>query len=218
MLAGKRGFFKKIYRFFIDLVEELSLLFAQKIYVNSLFTQEVFNQNFKILKMLGVKTTILYPCIDLSKFDEELKPDEETLRVQKEIGGKFFFSLNRYERKKNIGLALEAYDELLAQHPEVSEGKNRVKLVIAGGYDPKVTENIEHKKELEELAKQLNISELVHFYTAISNETRKYLLRNAECVLYTPENEHFGIVPVEAMYSEVPIIADNSGGPRESVG
>lgn len=113
---------------------------------------------------------------------------------------------------------MEAYDELLAHHPEVSEGKNRVKLVIAGGYDPKVTENIEHKKELEELAKQLNISELVHFYTAISNETRKYLLRNAECVLYTPENEHFGIVPVEAMYSEVPIIADNSGGPRESVG
>lgn len=65
---------------------------------------------------------------------------------------------------------------------------------------------------------KLNIGELVHFYAAISNETRKYLLRNAECVLYTPENEHFGIVPVEAMYSEVPIIADNSGGPRESVG
>jgi hypothetical protein len=43
LLSGKRGFLKKIYRFFIDLVEELSLLFAQKIYVNSLFTQEVFN-------------------------------------------------------------------------------------------------------------------------------------------------------------------------------
>lgn len=68
------------------------------------------------------------------------------------------------------------------------------------------------------MAKKLNIEELVHFYAAISNETRKYLLRNAECVLYTPENEHFGIVPCEAMYSGVPIIADNSGGPRESVG
>jgi len=39
LLAGKRGFAKKIYRFFIDLVEELSLLFANKIYVNSLYTQ-----------------------------------------------------------------------------------------------------------------------------------------------------------------------------------
>lgn len=108
--------------------------------------------------------------------------------MEKEIGGRYFFSLNRYERKKNINLALEAYYELLAVHPEVSEGKNRVKLVIAGGYDQKVTENIEHKKELEELAQKLNIAELVHFYAAISNETRKYLLRNAECVLYTPEN------------------------------
>lgn len=70
LLAGKRGFFKTIYRFFIDLVEEISLLFAQKIYVNSLFTQEVFYSNFKILKKLNIKTTILYPSIDLSKFDE----------------------------------------------------------------------------------------------------------------------------------------------------
>eukprot|EP00828_Plagiopyla_frontata_P015287 TRINITY_DN1984_c0_g1_i6.p2 TRINITY_DN1984_c0_g1~~TRINITY_DN1984_c0_g1_i6.p2 ORF type:complete len:116 (+),score=27.11 TRINITY_DN1984_c0_g1_i6:176-523(+) len=35
--------------------------------------------------------------------------------------------------------------------------------------------------------------------------------------LYTPENEHFGIVPVEAMYLECPVIACNSGGPVESV-
>ena len=61
------------------------------------------------------------------------------------------------------------------------------------------------------------MSQNVHFYTAVSNEARKYLLRKAQCVLYTPTNEHFGIVPVEAMYMGVPIIADNSGGPKESV-
>lgn len=61
----------------------MSLLFAQKIYVNSLFTQEVFYKNFRILNFLKVKTTILYPSIDLSKFDEELKPDEETETIKK---------------------------------------------------------------------------------------------------------------------------------------
>ena len=76
LLSGKRNFIKKIYRFFIDLVEELSLLCAHKIYVNSLFTQEVFNTHFKILKKYNVQTAILYPSIDLSKFDEKLKPDE----------------------------------------------------------------------------------------------------------------------------------------------
>jgi len=35
--------------------------------------------------------------------------------------------------------------------------------------------------------------------------------------LYTPENEHFGIVPVEAMYCRTPVIACNSGGPKESI-
>jgi hypothetical protein len=54
-----------------------------------------------------------------------------------------------------------------------------VVLVIAGGYDLKVPENIEHKKELEQLAWSLNIIDNVYFYMAISNEARKYLLRNA---------------------------------------
>lgn len=36
-------------------------------------------------------------------------------------------------------------------------------------------------------------------------------------VLYTPSNEHFGIVPVEAMYMKCCVIASNSGGPRETI-
>lgn len=36
-------------------------------------------------------------------------------------------------------------------------------------------------------------------------------------LLYTPENEHFGIGPVEAMVCGVPVLACNSGGPTESV-
>lgn len=43
------------------------------------------------------------------------------------------------------------------------------------------------------------------------------LLKHSLCLLYTPENEHFGIVPVEAMYCQTPVIACNSGGPLESV-
>jgi alpha-1,3/alpha-1,6-mannosyltransferase len=43
------------------------------------------------------------------------------------------------------------------------------------------------------------------------------LLENTQILLYTPENEHFGIVPVEAMYMGCIVIACNSGGPLESV-
>ena len=40
---------------------------------------------------------------------------------------------------------------------------------------------------------------------------------NSLAVLYTPQNEHFGIVPIESMYSRTIVICDNSGGPKESV-
>ena len=34
---------------------------------------------------------------------------------------------------------------------------------------------------------------------------------------HRPENEHFGIVPLEAMHARTPVVAVDSGGPRESV-
>ena len=70
LLAGKRNLLKKIYRYLIDLIEQVSLLSSNKIYVNSLYTQEVFYDNFSILKKRNTKTSVLYPAIDLSKFDE----------------------------------------------------------------------------------------------------------------------------------------------------
>lgn len=36
-------------------------------------------------------------------------------------------------------------------------------------------------------------------------------------MLYTPTEEHFGIVPCEAMIQGVPVIAINNGGPLETV-
>ena len=36
-------------------------------------------------------------------------------------------------------------------------------------------------------------------------------------MLYTPANEHFGIIPCEAMYCGLPVLARDSGGPTETV-
>ena len=56
LLSGSRkNPLKVLYRFVIDLVEELSLLFANKIFVNSEFTKEVFYNNFKILNKYRVE-------------------------------------------------------------------------------------------------------------------------------------------------------------------
>jgi alpha-1,3/alpha-1,6-mannosyltransferase len=36
-------------------------------------------------------------------------------------------------------------------------------------------------------------------------------------LIYTPENEHFGIVPLEAMLAGIPVLATNTGGPLETI-
>jgi alpha-1,3/alpha-1,6-mannosyltransferase len=124
-----------MYRFIIDLVEEISLIFANKIYVNSEYTKDIFYKNFKILKRFGVNVEVLYPALDFSQFDKEITETEGIKKMKAEINGKYFFSLNRYERKKNINLAIKAFSHLIKKHLEKS---NSIKLVIAGGYDPKV--------------------------------------------------------------------------------
>jgi len=43
------------------------------------------------------------------------------------------------------------------------------------------------------------------------------LLKSAKLLIYTPSNEHFGIVPLEAMLAGVPVLAANTGGPLETV-
>ena len=43
------------------------------------------------------------------------------------------------------------------------------------------------------------------------------LLKSTKLLIYTPSNEHFGIVPLEAMLAGVPVLAANTGGPLETV-
>ena len=125
-----------------------------------------------------------------------------------------FTSLNRYERKKGIDLAILAF----AQYLQANEArKKNCVLVVAGGWDPRVTENIEVERELKQTATELGIIDNVAFLKSISNDHRLLLLESTQALLYTPQNEHFGIVPVEAMHMGCIVLACNSGGPLESI-
>ena len=132
-----------------------------------------------------------------------------------------FLTINRFERKKKIGLALNAFSILSPKSvSEVSLSENQwaqCGLIVAGGYDERVRENIEYYSELVRLACSLDIRDKVFFLRSISSEDKYYLLANSFALLYTPEFEHFGIVPIEAMYMKLPVIAHNSGGPKETI-
>ena len=102
-----------------------------------------------------------------------------------------------------------------------------------GGYDPQVRENILYLRSLEDLAASLSLPHAranslvsalsispsipVLFLLSVPSSLKSSLLNSARLLIYTPSNEHFGIVPLEAMLAGVPVLAANSGGPLETV-
>ena len=106
---------------------------------------------------------------------------------------------------------------LVAELKNERNNLSSIHLVIAGGYDERVTENKEYYLELRQMATKYDLNDNITFLRSFSDSQKRTLLTHSTCLLYTPDREHFGIVPVEAMYLKCPVIAVNSGGPLETV-
>lgn len=214
LLTSKSGLLKQWYRIPLDFVEEKTTARADSILVNSKFTRRVFKETFKSITTMP---TVLYPSLDTKYFDQTVvsdsDPDVGPLNLPDEAI--VFLSINRFERKKNIPLALRAFNRMKELIPK-SEW-DRCHLIIAGGYDRLNTENVQHFVELTELADKLKISTKCSFLRSPSNKFKLWLIKRCNALVYTPANEHFGIVPLEAMYLRKPVIACNCGGPTETI-
>lgn len=81
-------------------------------------------------------------------------------------------SLNRYERKKNIALALRTLREVIDRHALSVGACARARLVIAGGHDPRVAENVQHLQELRALCEDLDLEDRVVFLTNVTEAQR----------------------------------------------
>ena len=92
-------------------------------------------------------------------------------------------------------------------------------LLLKGGYDPRVQENVFYHKELVSLSDSLGLKSAttnnfitslsipvdinVLFLLSIPASLKSSLLSSAMLLVYTPSHEHFGIVPLEAMLAGV---------------
>ncbi|GLG93344.1 Alpha-1,3-mannosyltransferase ALG2 [Gryllus bimaculatus] len=214
LLSKPGGLLKSLYRAPLNWIEETTTGQADRILVNSRFTSEVFKETFQRLNM---HPKVLHPSLNTDFFDKHsVEPLQKYVSTKLKEGSIVFLSINRYERKKNLSLALDAMESL---HSSLSEDEwAKVHLIIAGGYDHIVPENVEYFVELEDqYKKSSNLKDHVTFLKSPSDSAKLSLLRGSSCLIYTPENEHFGIVPLEAMYCSIPVIAANSGGPTETV-
>ena len=108
--------------------------------------------NFRILGKFRNLPEVIYPSIDLHTYDrkEETKKEdlfsikgleklkEKNIDVNKM---KLIVSLNRYEEKKNLDLAVLSYIDYVSKYVNKDDINNTC-LVVAGGYDTFLQENI----------------------------------------------------------------------------
>ncbi|KAI5301204.1 Alpha-1,3-mannosyltransferase-like protein [Ascosphaera pollenicola] len=220
-------FFKKLYRHPFDWFERWSMSASDKVVANSYFSRKMSERVLgKGLGDIGV----VYPCVDTDeKPDKPVEKGRDEILVDEDYwkGKKVLLSINRFERKKNLELAIKAY------HLLGDRDRQGTRLVIAGGYDTRVQENVDYHSELDSLAQSLGLRTAtcktalsalsvpdeidVMFLLSVPSLLKETLLKSSRLLLYTPSHEHFGIVPVEAMFAGLPVLAVNTGGPLETV-
>jgi alpha-1,3/alpha-1,6-mannosyltransferase len=216
--TGIVGFAKSLYRQPFNGLEGWSTSCADSIVVNSKFTRAVFKYTFLDIKDRELK--VIYPCVDTHS--SKTQQPSAKLWPSKIV----LLSINRFERKKSLDRAIRAYAGFSP------EERSKSKLVIAGGFDDRVSENAQTLKSLRALADDLDLTHStfqgtdeslekdesnIVFLLSIPDELKRRLLSTAKLLIYTPSNEHFGIVPLEAMLASVPVLATNSGGPLETI-
>ena len=230
---------KEKYRMVIDWFESITTANCDELLVNSKFTKSVVLKTFPFLKQMPfLEPKVVYPAINTKQY-QSINDKITNKRIT-------FLSINRYERKKQVDLAIKALNKLLS----MVKNKENIKLIIAGGYDERVSENKEYFNELIEFCKNMQLnyqflapemlerdqddekinddalildnknvdtSASIYFITKFPDSQKEALLKECSAVLYTPQNEHFGIVPIEGMLAMRPVIACKSGGPLETI-
>jgi len=159
------------------------------IFTNSRNSQE------RIKKYLNRDSEVLYPGVDLERFGCK---DFE----------KFFLYPSRIVPEKRIEFAIEAFKRFRKSNPGPGW-----KLVISGS----VSGRKEHLDYFERLKNMAVPGSDIEFRTNISDEELLDLYARCFCILYSPINEDFGLVPLEGFAASKPCIAVNEGGPRETV-
>ena len=107
LLTKRETLLKALYRAPIDCFEERTTGMADVILVNSEFTASIFHDTFKSLR---VEPQVLYPSLNTAKFDALIAEYESEEGDNKtKANDVHFLSINRYERKKNLSLAIRAF-------------------------------------------------------------------------------------------------------------
>lgn len=141
------------------------------------------------------------PCgVDLALF----RPDGPT--EERRPGLHRLVVVSRLVERKGVGNVISALSEV----PETE-------LIVAGGPDASGLREDPEARRFMSLARSFGVEDRVDLRGRLGRESVPTLMRSADAVVCVPWYEPFGIVPLEAMASGVPVVVSAVGGLVDSV-
>jgi len=139
LLTRRSSILRRLYRLPFDALEGLAMKSAHHVLVNSKFTAAAYAAAFH--GWTRRPPALLYPSVRLNKCKTSAR-DFDSIRA-----GSFFLSINRFERKKRLHIAIHAFKSLRVQLS--SRETEAPYLILGGGYDARMQENVKYYVELQ---------------------------------------------------------------------
>ncbi len=175
---------RQFFKIWVALHEPVSRKFVN--YIDHVVTISA-NVQQRIKKYYGRESVIVYPAIDISKY-------------QFEKSGDFWLSVNRLYPEKRVELQIEAFGRMPGE-----------KLIIVGGY-AEADHALPYAKHI-----RTNLLDNVELFGAVSEDELVDMYARCKGFITTSLDEDFGMTPIEAMASGKAVVAMNEGGCLETV-
>lgn len=149
------------------------------------------------------KIEVINNGVDLSEFEDLVNEDLDRFRYQyASLNEKIVFFIGRLVAEKGLHLLVEAVPKVLSVYPQT-------KFIIAGKGPM--------ESQLKRRALELGVNNQVYFTGYVDDRVRNSLYKCADIAVFPSLYEPFGIVALEAMATNTPVIVSEAGGLSEIV-
>ncbi|MBI2626941.1 MAG: glycosyltransferase [Parcubacteria group bacterium] len=152
----------------------------------------------RIRKYYRQETTVIYPPVNINHETWNMNHDQSDPRFKVQdsrVSSDYFLIVSQLFKHKNIDIAIRAFAKL--QWPLIIVGRGP------------------EKTSLKSLTKRLDAKNI--FFTGFVNDQELQTLYQNSIAFVMPQEEDFGITPVESMSHGKPILALRRGGAKESI-